>query len=156
MKPVVTYKYSLLTSGFQHIFLILFTFTQQMVQALYPLHTAPHSATPLETLSLVCYEDFPWLLVSPTHAHPCLSVWPSSLLYSLGLCSNKSSWFHSLPRCTVLGVRVFETCGRDCYLLTKYPELSGSTQAATGPAKGSDSQPPLELQIARRRWAQVS
>lgn len=43
---VVTHKCSLLTGGFQHTFLIVFTSTQQMVQALYPLRAAPHSAAP--------------------------------------------------------------------------------------------------------------
>lgn len=38
---------------------------------------------------------------------------------------------------------------------TKYPGLSKSTQAAVGPAKMLNAQPPLALWIARGRWAEV-
>lgn len=87
----------------------------------------------------------------------CFSVWPSSLPCSLGLCSSKSSWFQSLPGCTALGSRSVWVLWQRLLLAYQvlYPGFSSSTQAATGPAEDSNSQPLLELQIARGRWAQV-
>lgn len=112
-----------LTGGFQHAFLVLFTFTQQMVCLLHAdplppqlcdLHSRPCHVHPMrKPLGFQSYHPIPteWPVFSFcsiwSQMRMCLfsqvetlllCFWPYSLPHSSGLCSSKlSSWFQSLP-----------------------------------------------------------
>lgn len=127
-----------LTWGFQHAFLILFIFIQQMVQAFCLLHAdplPPQLSDLHRTLSLACYEESPWLPVLPPHTCTVvclLLLFRSVSIEDVSACAfdlilshipweffsgKLSSWFQSPLDEESQTVKTFRFCGRDYYYL---------------------------------------